>query len=205
VRLASPNQCPPSPVAYDGTKLAPFVVIKAKPGARIEQKMYDWLPPGMHGCCAPKGFVDNRAMGIWYERVWKPYAEATNNSILLLDDWECHHHTMFTSRAAEINTYVSEVPKGQTSVSQPCDVALMKTIKNEYYKKCKAWKREERARLGPHGSMPRPGRELAVKWIMEVWNELDPELVKISFKKCGFDYAMDIDLGADTETDSDNE
>jgi len=181
-------------VAHDGTKLAPFVVMKAKHNGRIEKKMYDWLPAGMHGCCAPKGFVDNRAMGIWYERVWKPYAEATNNSFLLLDHWKPHHHASFTTRAAEINTCVSEVPAGQTSVSQPCDVALMKTIKHEYYKKCKAWKRQERIRLGPQGSMPRPTREHAVIWIMEVWNELDTELVKTAFKKCGFDYAMELDV-----------
>ncbi len=70
----------------DGTKLSPFVILKAKPGGTVETSQPSILLDGMHGCCQKNVWSDERTMAIWYERIWKAYVEdCRDKSTLLLD------------------------------------------------------------------------------------------------------------------------
>ncbi len=73
--------------------------------------------------------MDNRMMELWKEKIWKPYVEGITNSAISLDQMESHIHSTFIDSVDEIGTRVIEIPGGFTSVSQPCDVGVIKPFK----------------------------------------------------------------------------
>jgi len=192
-------------VAHDGTKLPLFLIFKGAENGPIAKSLPDILPDGVFGCTQRKGWMDNRVMGIWYETVYRPYVENAPHAMLLLDRQENHVHINFTERAELEGTYISFIPGGHTSVCQPCDVGINWPLKSRLLDECNKWKVAQYAEQGGTGRMPSAKRKDVAHWLFKIWNEFPPHIIRNSWKKCGFDYDMEIDLGADTETDSDAE
>ena len=147
-------------VAADGTRLPLFVIFKGSPNGPIAKSLQDIIPKGMYGCMQVKGWMDNRVMQIWTEKIWKPYVEGSTNSVLLLDQMEAHVHPNFIDASDNYGTNVVQVPAGFKSVSQPCDAEIMKPLKTELVELCQSWKVAEYNRLGGTGKIPVPGRIL---------------------------------------------
>ena len=92
-------------IAMDGTKLPLFIIFKGKPNGHIDNALKDILPAGVFGCVQKKAWMEDRAMHIWYDKIWKPYVENCNmKSVLLLDDFKCHKQPALDARLKEINT-----------------------------------------------------------------------------------------------------
>ena len=82
-------------VAADGTKLPLFVIFKGAVNGPIVNSLAQIMPVGMYGCIQPKGWMDNRVMELWKEKIWKPYVQNAEKSVLLLDRMESHIHPNF--------------------------------------------------------------------------------------------------------------
>jgi len=106
--------------ACDGTKLPLFVIFKGEPNARVEKWLNENTPPNIYACCQPKAWMDDRVMGIWFEKIWKPYIQGHAESVLLLDDFKCHKQEQFEDELDDVGTYLELIPRGYTSVLQPC-------------------------------------------------------------------------------------
>ncbi len=115
--------------AADRTNLPLFLIFKGAVSGPIANSSLHILPLGRHGCAQPKDWMDNRVMESWKEKIWKPYVEGITNAALLLDQMESHTHPTFIDSVDEIGTRVIEIPGGFTSVSQPCDVGVIKPFK----------------------------------------------------------------------------
>ena len=76
---------------------------------------------------------------------------------------------MFVDSVDEIGTGVIEIPGGFTSVSQPCDVGVIKPLKSSLVELCQQWKADELTRLGDTGKIPTPGRKKVLYWLDEIW------------------------------------
>ncbi len=181
-------------VAADGRKLPLFVIFKGAVNGRISQNLHHILPHGIFGCTQPKGWMDNRVMELWKEKVWKPYIEGVANTALLLDKMESHIHPSFIDSVGELGTRVIEIPGGFTSVCQPCDVGIMKPFKMRLIDLCEQWKITEYARMGGVGKIPTPGRAQVLLWLDAIWKDFPAEIIQNSFKKCGFTNDVDIDI-----------
>ena len=145
-------------VAADGAKLPLFVIFKARPNGTIAKNLHQILPAGMHGCVQEKGWMDNRVMSIWKEKVWFPYIQGSSKSALLLDAMESHIHSDFIDAVDERGTQVLQILGGFTSVCQPCDVGIMKPFKTRLAEKCQDWKVCKYSNIGGSGKIPSPAR-----------------------------------------------
>ena len=113
----------------------------------------------MYSCKQPKGWMDNRVIELWKEKIWKPYVEGTSKSASVLYQMESHRHPTFVDLAREIGIKTIEIPGRFTSVSQPCDFRVIKPFKTqlvELFQQCMV---DEHPRLGGIGKIPTHGRK----------------------------------------------
>ncbi|CAG8786058.1 402_t:CDS:2, partial [Gigaspora rosea] len=85
------------------------------------------------------------------------------------------------NRFNEKNTNMAVIPEGLTKKLQPLDVYINKSFKDKYRKFYLDWMSEEIKKL------TRTGPE----WVIKSWNQVDPALIKRSFKCCGISTAQD--------------
>ena len=82
------------------------------------------------------------------EKVWKPYAENGEYSVLLLDQLKSQIHSNFIYTMKLIGTSVTEIPGRLPSVSEPYDVGIMKQFKTGFVDLCQEWKVAKKAQFG---------------------------------------------------------
>ena len=186
-------------VAADGTKLPLFVIFKAAENGPVANSLHSIMPSGIYGCTQKKGWMDNRVMQEWKEKIWTPYVQGRSNSVLLLDQMQSHIHPDFIDSVADTNTQIIEIPGGFTSVCSPCDVGIIKPFKTRFIEACQQWKTAEYRRMGGTGKIPVPGRKQVLEWLKKIWRDFPIEIVQNSFKKCGFtdDHDINIDVALD--------
>ncbi len=181
-------------VAADSNKLPLFVIFKGAVSGPIANSIPHIMSEGMFGCTQVKGWMYNRVMNLWKEKVWKPYLEGSLGSALLLDQMESHIHTDFIDTVDEFGTPAILIPGGFTSICEPCDDGIMKLFKTRLTELCQQWKVSEYQRLGGIGRIPIPGRAEVLQWLSTVLNEFPSNIIQNAFRKCGFTEDLDIDI-----------
>ena len=122
--------------------------------------------------------------------------ENINNSVFLLDQMETNIHSDFIDSVQLLGTRVIEIPGGFTSVSQSCDVGIMKPFKTRFVDLCQEWKVSEYARLGGTGKITILGRVQILEFLDIIWKQFPSQIVRNSFEKCGStnDLGINIDV-----------
>ena len=81
-------------IAMDGTKLPLFAIFKGQRGGKLEKSFDQIILAGIIACVQAKGWMDNSTMGLWYNKVYRPYIGNLNGmSGLLLDDFKSHKNS----------------------------------------------------------------------------------------------------------------
>ena len=125
--------------------------------------------------------------------------------MLLLDDYVCHKQDKFIDKLSEVNTLLSLIPPGYTSVLQPCDVGINKPLKSRLQNLASDWRAAQIENLGANDKVPAPGRKDVCGWLKRVWDEFPPAIIESSFRKSGYVCEEDNNYDSDrTETDSDD-
>ena len=119
--------------------------------------------------------------------------------MLLLDQMEAHVHPNFIDASDNYGTNVVQVPAGFKSVSQPCDVGIMKPLKTELVELCQYWKVAEYNRLGGTRKIPVPGRIQVLQCLNSIWKKFPSRIIQNSFRKCGFTDELDVDINVALE------
>ena len=161
---------------------------------RIANTLHQIMPDGMYGCAQPKGWMDNRVMQLWKEKVSKPYVEGTMRSALPLDRMESHTHPDFIDTAGELGTRVIAIPGGFTSVCQARDVGFVRPFKTRFTTLCQDWKVAEYAGLGGTGKIPAPSRGEVLQWLNIAWRSISDSIIQNYFRKRGFTEYQDINI-----------
>ena len=173
-------------VGADGSKLPFFAIFKVSANGRIAKDLPSILPNGMYGCTQEKVWMDNHVMEIWEEKLWKPYVENVNNSVLSLDQMESHIHFNFIDSVHLFGTHVIEIPGCFTCVSEPCNTGIMKLLKIKFLELRQNWKVAEYFRLDGTGKILIPDRVQILEFLDIVWKHFPSQTVRNSFKKFGF-------------------
>lgn len=173
-------------VSSNGCKLPLFFIFKGQPNGRIEKALSDVLPPNTFGCCQSKGWMDQRSMKIWFEKVWKQYVANSSKSVLLLDDFICHKQPEFLDLASEVGTSIELIPGGYTCVLQPCDVGIMKSLKGGIRQCYTKWAAQNLCGLPSDQSIPTPDRKDVSEWISRVFHTISSECITATFSHIGF-------------------
>ena len=119
-----------------------------------------------------KGWMDERCMLDFIERVWKPFTDTKRDedgnrlmTMLILDEAKAHMTSEVRRTLAELNTFVAVIPGGYTSKLQPMDVGLNKPLKDYVRYEVEAFMMEN-----PPGT--KPNRKFVTDWISKAWAKL---------------------------------
>jgi hypothetical protein len=178
-------------VTLDGKKLKPYVVFQGSPTGRLVRKVN---VPGEDGACDHRcvysfqtnGWMDRDHMLDWIKKIWRPFVQEKRSLhnqpffILMLDCFTAHLCAdVVSTLSSKFSTFVVEVPKSTTSVSQIMDVGINKPFKNSLELNQMAW----RLQAGYNGKIT---RQLISQWIADSWDSITAEMITNTVRHIGF-------------------
>lgn len=163
----------------DGTKLRPYIVIPGKKVCRELEQM-----EGVVVVASPNGWMNETLTLDWINRVWGNFVFGQKR-LLVWDSFKCHISDRAKAAVARRNTIMGIIPGGCTKLLQPVDVSLNKPVKEGYRQRYDEWFAEGVHELTKGGFMKAPAIKLQINWVLQVWNELSPEIIRKSFQTCG--------------------
>jgi hypothetical protein len=120
-------------------------------------------------------------------RVMVPHVSRFNlkNTHLLLDSAACHKAS-YVHRNLEKNSIAKHIiPAGFTNLLQPADVCWFSFIKNKLHERWTDWYINDEKTFTKANNMRSPGYANVIKWISDVWDEMDENIIRKSFDQCG--------------------
>ena len=171
----------------DGTKLPPYVIFKRK---TLPKGMK--FPKGIHVRVHPKGWMDENLMLDWLKTVWgRRQGGRLRRSLLVLDAFRCHRMPSIKQQLVDDKTDLAIIPGGMTKMLQPLDVTVNKPMKDALRRLWNDWLLDGDHTFTAGGRMRTPTLTDVTEWILRVWQELDPAIIKKGFVKCCISNAMD--------------
>ena len=174
----------------DGTKLKPYIIFKRKTAPKNVE-----FPTGIIVRFQQKGWMDDALFRDWIDIVWasRPGGKIKkDNSLLVLDAFRCHRsEDQLKHLKKQHKTDVAIIPGGMTSILQPLDVSVNKPFKNKLRDLWTEWMSTGEKSFTKGGRVRAPDLALICKWIVHVWQELDPQIIVHSFVKCCISSALD--------------
>lgn len=90
-----------------------------------------------------------------------------------------------------MKTQLAVIPGGLTSQLQPLDVSVNKPFKQNFHEHWNKWMTEPHHDLTPTGRIKQPTIAQVCEWVKKSWDDVRPEIIVKSFKKCGISNALD--------------
>ena len=100
------------------------------------------------------------------------------------DAFRCHRIPCLKEIVAKCSTDLVIIPGGMTSQLQVMDVSCNRPFKQEMRKRWNEWIFYGVHSFTNSGNTRQPGLPLIAKRIIELWNAIDPNIVKRGFKIC---------------------
>ena len=124
------------------------------------------FPAGIVVHVHAKGWMDEKGMATWNEKVWRtrPGALLKAKSLLVFDAFSGHKMESVKRQLRQENTDLAVIPGGLTSVVQPLDVCLNKPFKDRLREKWNLWMSSEDHALTPTGNMKRASLPNVCQW-----------------------------------------
>jgi hypothetical protein len=104
------------------------------------------------------GWINSELLETWFEEVVVPWAEGkTGAKAVFLDNCSAHFSEHVIKRCEELNIKFIPLPPNSTWLTQPCDVALFRSLKLSW-RQAVADFNDERQKKGlkPYETLPRP-------------------------------------------------
>lgn len=101
----------------------------------------------------------------------------------------CSGRTYPTLRS--INTECVVIPGGMTSMLQPLDVSINKPFKDRMRAKWQNWMLAGQHSFTAGGRIRKVELDEICRWISDAWDDIPPEMVAKSFRKCCITNALD--------------
>ncbi|KAE8958104.1 hypothetical protein PR001_g31145 [Phytophthora rubi] len=164
-----------------GAKLCPLIVFSGTPGGPIEEELHahPLYSKEVFLAVQKKGYCDERVMHIWINEVWRP--SVTSSRVLLLDSLKTHKmSSVRTELEDSLSTEVEFIPPGITGLSQPMDVAVMRTFKMH----CRSLYVKYHL-THDFCSSAAERRRLITAIVVTAWSQIDPSVIRKGFIKAG--------------------
>ncbi|XP_046880826.1 uncharacterized protein LOC124470774 [Hypomesus transpacificus] len=170
----------------DGTKLKPYVIFKRIRDAKALQ--------GINGIVVAsnqQGKMNDRLAADWLQRILGKISLAPR--LLVWDSCSCHTSTATTEELHNgYNLTTAVIPDGCTKWIHAPDIVWNQPFIAGLQDCYDGWMTGDSDRqYTSEGHLKAPTPRLLVDWVLKVWSEMDPELLKKSFKACGLTVAPD--------------
>ena len=131
-------------------------------------------------------------MKLWLQKVWSsPPGKLLRKPLLVWDQFRAHRTEAIKKLVRECKTQLAVIPGRLTSQLQPLDVSVNKLFKQNMHNHWKKWMTEPHHDLTPSGRMKRPTIAQVCEWVKRSLDEIRPEIIVKSFKKCGISNALE--------------
>ena len=171
----------------DGTKLPPYVVFKRK---TLPKNLN--FPKEVVVRCQAKGWMDETLVQDWLRTVWsKVGGLSRRKSMLVWDSFRAHLSKPVRNTLRSINTECVVIPGGMTSMLQPLDVSINKPFKDRMRAKWQNWMLAGQHSFTAGGRIRKVELDEICRWISDAWDDIPPEMVAKSFRKCCITNALD--------------
>ncbi|GFT11701.1 pogo transposable element with KRAB domain [Trichonephila clavipes] len=136
--------------------------------------------------------MDENGVKLWIKNIWqrRPGALRNPQSLLVWDMFRSHLTNNTKKLLTECNTDIAAIPDGLTSLVQPLDVYINKSFKQNLKRQWNIWMLEGEKSFTKGGQMRHASLEIE-QWIIKAWNEIKPDLIQKSFKKCSISNSLD--------------
>ena len=112
--------------------------------------------------------------------------------LLVCDTLDCHMEDSVSKSLQQKKIESLLIPGGCTKYVQTPDASWNKPFKAKVSEEYNEWLSTDRINnLTDVGNLKSPPRRFIVKWILKAWEELAPELVSKSFKRCALNISVD--------------
>ncbi|GFS56714.1 pogo transposable element with KRAB domain [Trichonephila clavipes] len=137
--------------------------------------------------------MDKNGVKLWIKNIWQRHPETLRNpqSILVWDMFRSHLTDNTKKLLTECNTDIAVIPGGLTSLVQPLDMCINKPFKQNLKRQRNIWMLEGEKSFTKGGQMRHASLEIVCEWIIKAWNEIKPDLIQKSIKKCSVSNSVD--------------
>ena len=171
----------------DGTKLPLYVVFKWK---TLPKNLN--FPKEVIVRCQAKGWMDEPLVQDWLRTVWsKVGGLSQEKSMLVWDSFRAHLSKPVRSTLRSINTECVVIPGGMTTMLQTLDVSINKLFKDCMRAKWQDWMLAGHHSFTAGGCICKVGLDEICRWISDAWDDIPPEMIAKSFRKCCITNALD--------------
>ena len=102
-----------------------------------------------------------------------------------MDQSTSHKTSQVNAAAKKKKVNIVLFPPNMTKLLQPADVAWFRSMKSGYHQKWNDWFLKSKKAFTKQGNLKSPGYQTVVKWISEIWRDLDENLIRNSFDQTG--------------------
>jgi DDE superfamily endonuclease len=141
--------------------------------------------------------MDERVMMVWIDEVLSPYVKKAPVGIkplLILDAYSVHKEDSVLCAIESLGCRVEYIPGGCTSLCQPVDVGINKSLKSQLYEQHDMWLAEQPMDVPV---LPKPERKDMVAWIHNACPAISETIIKNSWRHHEFGYYDKVDEVAD--------
>jgi hypothetical protein len=173
-------------VTADGVKLRPMIIFKSNSTSSRLKMLGSNKLIVRHNA---NGWITETLIKEWLQRILFQVKLLPNEKLYLIWD-KCTVHEKQSAKDALSNSSIlfDYIPAGCTSILQPLDVMINKPFKDRLRKLFEEWFANEgfnEKNKTEKGYLKSPSYETICQWTLQAWNDIDPELIKKSFKCCG--------------------
>ncbi len=124
----------------NGDKLPPMLIFKETNG-KLPKKLLNVYDNKKIVIKANKnGWMTTQLMKEWVEEIWRPNIIPEHGYLLIWDSFQCHQNQeLINTLLEEHDTEVDIIPGGCTSILQPLDVGINKSLKNNMRNQFENW------------------------------------------------------------------
>jgi len=117
-------------ISASQTTLPLFAIFKGK---NIPQELQEIDDPNLVVAMSKNAWMTEEGFYKWIHRIWRPYAENFQRTLLVLDQFKVHKISKVLEELEKCRTDVLFIPPGLTFFLQPCDVFLNKPFKQNVH------------------------------------------------------------------------
>lgn len=125
------------------------------------------------------------------EQATRRSAQTAVDALLVWDMFRAHITDDVKEKAKNLNTDLSMIPGGLTSMLQPLDVCLNKPFKDRLRQIWTEWMTSGSVKTTKGGNLQKPDITLVCQWVKDAWDSIPNEMIRKAFLKCGISNAMD--------------
>ena len=134
-------------------------------------------------------WMDQSQIITFLHKVFKTFS--FGRRLLVWDSFRCHNSEVTKQELKKLRIDTTIIPGRCTKYIQAPDVSWNKPFKQKIQEYYHNWLRDGKKSYTAAGNLRAPPIEEYLKWIVEAWENITPDLIQKSFKCCGISTHVD--------------